>query len=239
VASKPIRPRPIRKPKGGALAELLDQVEQHLRRFVVFPGVDPAEGVDAVDAVDGSRGVKSNGREQSAAVTLWIAHAHVADVFHVTPRLLILSAEPDSGKSTLLECAEQLCPAAVKTSNISAASLYRSVESELAKSFFVDEADGLYKTATRSERAQDVTTFINSGYRKGDYTIRCVGKAQTPTKFRTFAPVGMGALDTGFLPDTVTSRSIPIRLKAKKRNEYVEEFLPEDVEPEASELRTG
>ncbi|HSR24455.1 MAG TPA: hypothetical protein VLW53_12950, partial [Candidatus Eisenbacteria bacterium] len=50
------------------------------------------------------------------AVTLWAAHAHMRDeagvlVFRATPRLFLLSSEPGSGKSRVLELIGMISPA--------------------------------------------------------------------------------------------------------------------------------
>ena len=61
-------------------AAMLDRVEAFLCRFVAFPSEDCL-----------------------VAATLWAAHTHVVDAFESTPRLALLSPEPGSGKSRVLE----------------------------------------------------------------------------------------------------------------------------------------
>ncbi len=83
--------------------------------------------------------------------------------------------------------------------------------------------DNTYSGA-RSEKNEELQTFINGGYKRGDSVVRCVGKDHKPVRFVTYCPVMMAGIDNGHLPDTVVSRSITIRLKAKKSSERVEEF---------------
>jgi hypothetical protein len=219
------------------LASLLDDVERLLRRFVVFADIDVPSEPDGPDGPDGSLGNQPKGLGQSAVAALWVAHAHAIDAFRISPRLLISSAEPESGKTTLLNGLSLLSPEPLPTSNISVAGLFRSIEAELGKSVFLDEAERFYSTQMKSEYAQDLTGFLNSGYRRGDFAVRCVGKLQTPQRFNTFAPLAMAALVTEFFPQTVMSRCIPIRLRTKLSNEHVTDFDEDEYEEEFDELR--
>ena len=62
------------------------------------------------------------------AVTLWIVHTHLLDVFDFTPRLHIRSAMKRCGKSRLLEVIELLVPRPMPTLLATPAVLYRSIE---------------------------------------------------------------------------------------------------------------
>ncbi len=70
----------------------LDDVETFLRRFVAFPSESAA-----------------------VAVTLWAAHAHVVHGGENSPRLALLSPEPGSGKTRVLEVLELLVPRPLST----------------------------------------------------------------------------------------------------------------------------
>ena len=61
-------------------AQLLDDTREFIGRFCAFPS---AACLDAV--------------------TLWAAHTHMVEHFHTTPRLAMLSPEPGSGKTRVLE----------------------------------------------------------------------------------------------------------------------------------------
>ena len=65
----------------GAFAWLLDRVELFVRRYVVLDD------------------------SQAAAAALWVAHSHAVDAARATPYMHISSAEPESGKTRLLEVA--------------------------------------------------------------------------------------------------------------------------------------
>src|SRR5262249_56434890 len=101
---------------GTPLAELLADIDDFLRRFVIL---DEA---------------------QAAAVVLWIAHAWTVDAAHATPYLHVTSAEPESGKTRLLEVAHELVPKPLSTMNISDAALFRAIAYE-QPTLFLDEVD--------------------------------------------------------------------------------------------------
>lgn len=69
---------PARVPEDGA--ELFDDIEMFLRRFVVYPN-----------------------ETALVAHLLWIMHAWFIDKWDSTPRLAFLSTDPGSGKSRALE----------------------------------------------------------------------------------------------------------------------------------------
>ncbi|HSH22455.1 MAG TPA: hypothetical protein VK975_00145, partial [Acidimicrobiales bacterium] len=71
-------------------ADLLDTVHDTLTKYVAFPSPDHA-----------------------VAVTLWVAHTHGMDAFDTTPILSVQSAEPQSGKTRLLEVIEGLAAKAI------------------------------------------------------------------------------------------------------------------------------
>src|SRR4051794_7924048 len=89
-------------------AALLDDVETFLARFVAFPS-----------------------KHELVAVTLWAAHTHamaIPDCFESTPRLALLSPEPGSGKTRVLEVLELLVPDALHVLNASAAPIFRTIQ---------------------------------------------------------------------------------------------------------------
>ena len=225
VASKRILKITPRRKAPPALASALDEIEHHVRRYVVFPSDKPDDETMTV------------GQAQSTVTTLWVAHAvllHEA-AFHVTPRLLITSAEPASGKTTLGDVIAQLTDA-LATSNITAPALYRTVDAGMASVIFCDEFDAIYG-GVKSEGNEDLRKFFNGGYKRGSHVIRCAGNSHDPHKFETFAAVVMAGLDSPHFPETIVSRSVPIRLKAKLSSEHVENFVSSKTEEEADRLR--
>ena len=80
---------------------LLDAVRSFIGRFCAFPDAHAL-----------------------TTVSLWAAHAHMVASFHVTPRLALLSPEPSSGKTRVLEVLELLTPESMLTLNASPSPIF-------------------------------------------------------------------------------------------------------------------
>ncbi|WP_432158626.1 DUF3631 domain-containing protein [Streptomyces sp. bgisy153] len=194
-------------------AALLNEVEAFHRRFNVFPT-----------------------EAAYVAVTLWDAHAHLIDAFDGTARLAFLSPEPGSGKSRALEIVETLTPRAATTVNASANALFRLVEAEEGKpTLLFDEIDTVF--GPKAGGNEEVRGFLNSGYRRGAKSLRCVGDGsnQTAAWFASFCAVAMAGL--GSLPDTILTRSVIIRMRKRAPNETVEPYRRRVHEKQGHALR--
>jgi Protein of unknown function (DUF3631) len=169
---------------------------------------------------------------QVDAVALWAAHSHVVDAFSVTPYLAVTSAEKRSGKTRLLEVLELLVREPLPTANISDAALFRVV-AERSPTLLMDEVDAVFKSREREE----LRGLLNAGYRRGAVAHRMGGSNNTQLQtFPVFCPKAFAGIGD-CLPDTLTDRSIPIRLKRRTRDEVVERFRLREVEPEGHDLR--
>ncbi|OAH11328.1 DUF3631 domain-containing protein [Streptomyces jeddahensis] len=181
-------------------AALLDEVEAFHRRFNVFPT-----------------------EAAYVAVTLWDAHAHLIDAFDGTARLAFLSPEPGSGKSRALEIVETLTPRAATTVNASANALFRLVEADGGTpTLLFDEIDTVF--GPKAGGNEEVRGFLNSGYRRGGKSLRCVGDGsnQNAEWFSSFCAVAMAGL--GSLPDTILTRSVIIRMRKRAPNEKCDPY---------------
>ncbi|WEB41355.1 DUF3631 domain-containing protein [Streptomyces yunnanensis] len=194
-------------------ATLLDEVEAFHRRFNVFPH-----------------------EAAYVAVTLWDAHAHLLDCFESTPRLAILSPEPGSGKSRVLEVVETLVPAPMTAVNASAAALFRSVSNPSGRpTILFDEIDTIF--GPKAGDNEELRGFLNAGHRRTGVTYRCIGDGgnQTVQAFPSYCAVAVAGL--GNLPDTIMTRSVIIRMRRRARNEKVEAFRARIHEAEGHKLR--
>ncbi|MCM2428800.1 DUF3631 domain-containing protein [Streptomyces sp. RKAG337] len=194
-------------------AALLNEVEAFHRRFNIFPT-----------------------EAAYVAVTLWDAHAHLIDVFDGTARIAFLSPEPGSGKSRALEIVETLTPRAATTVNASANALFRLVESpEGTPTLLFDEIDTVFGPKAGGDEL--VRGFLNSGYRRGGKSLRCVsdGNNQTAAWFSSFCAVAMAGL--GSLPDTILTRSVIIRMRKRAPNETCEPYRRRQHEKQGNALR--
>jgi energy-coupling factor transporter ATP-binding protein EcfA2 len=151
-------------------------------------------------------------------VTLWAAHAHVRDsegrlAWRATPRLLLMSGEPGSGKSRVLELLALLCPHTFGLdTEPTAAGLAHSLDKEHA-TVLIDEADVLFGAGKRRE---SVRAVINAGYTSNGTVLRMRGSRAERT--RVFGPVAIAGLDalekgTGDSLSATLDRCIIIRMK--------------------------
>jgi hypothetical protein len=191
-------------------AEILDNLVAFLRRFLILS------------------------ENQAIAIALWCAHTYVYRIAKWTPYLAITSAEKRCGKSRLLELISYFVRRPWFTSNTTVAALFRMIELN-QPTLLQDETDALFKGDR--EKAEAIRGVLNSGAHHKGAVSRCVGKGSqiTVKNFPTFGPKALAGI--GSLPDTVTDRSLVIRLRRKLPTEYVERLREQTVEPETSRLR--
>lgn len=193
-------------------AELLDRIHAFARRFICYPS-DHA----------------------SIAHVLWMAHAHLMDAWFTTPRLAVLSPEPGSGKSRVLEITALLVPNPLLSVLSTPAFIFRRVSDQQNRpTVLYDEIDTIFGQPRGNE---ELRGMINAGYRRGATVGRCYmdkGKVLTEV-LETFAALALGGL--GNVPDTIMSRSVVIRMRKRAAGENAQRFQPRFHEPQADALR--
>jgi hypothetical protein len=156
------------------------------------------------------------------AHALWCAHAHLMDVWETTPRIGFLSAEPASGKSRALEITELLVPNPVLTVNVSPAYIFRKVGADGGSTILYDEIDTVF--GPKAKDNEEIRGLLNAGYRKGATAGRCVVKGNLieTEELPAYAAVALAGL--GWLPDTILTRSVIVRMRRRLPGETVEPF---------------
>lgn len=195
---------------------LLDDIHDLVRKYVSFPNAHAA-----------------------VVTTLWIAHTWCVMAFFTTPRLIIQSPEPGSGKSRLLELLALLCRSAKITLNASPAALYRRISSmESPPTILQDEFDGIFG-AKASSSAEDTRVLFNAGYRKGATVDRCEGDGakMKVAEFKVYAAVAMAGL--GSPPRTITTRGVTIAMRKRAPGEKVSPYRERDALDEAAPIVEG
>jgi hypothetical protein len=193
-------------------AALLDDVRTFLCRFVSYPTEHAA-----------------------VAHTLWIAHTHLMGAWESTARLSFLSPEPGSGKTRALEVTEPLVPRPVHATNVSPAYLYRKCGAEDGPpTILFDEIDAIF--GPKAKEHEDVRSFLNSGHRRGATFGRCVvyGTRVETEDVQSFAAIALAGL--GWLPDSIMTRSVIIRMRRRAPGEQVEAFRHRIHAPIGEEL---
>ena len=179
------------------------------------------------------------------------SHTWAVSAFYVTPRLVLDSPEPGSGKTRVLEVLALLCPNAKLTISTTTAALYRRIAKasiddpaainggelfhvELLPTILQDEADAVFGR-TNNPQAEDLRALYNSGYRRGATVDRCEGDAKNMQvrEFPVFAPVALAGL-AGKMPQTILDRAVVMHMRRRAPDEHVDEFRERDARVDAS-----
>jgi hypothetical protein len=152
------------------------------------------------------------------AVTLWAAHCHMRDeegvlVFRATPRLYLLSSDPGSGKSRVLELIGMIAPNCYGLDlEPTPAGLAHSLSREHS-TILIDEADVLWGQGSRKAALRAI---INGGYTRHGTVLN--GKGSKASRVPVFGALAMAGLDimekgTGDSLNALMSRGIKIRMR--------------------------
>ena len=148
------------------------------------------------------------------AAALWSVHAHALDAADTSPILALISPEKRCGKTRTLSVLGRLVPRPLPTSNITPASLFRSVDL-YSPTLLIDEAE------TFLGEREELRGILNSGhYRDCAFVLRTTGDGHEVCRFSTWAPKVIALI--GRLPDTLTDRSIVIPMRRRAPDEQVE-----------------
>src|SRR4029079_13285670 len=157
------------------------------------------------------------------AHTLWTAHTPLMDAWDSTPRIAFLSPEPGSGKTRALEVTELLVPNPVEAVNVSPAYLFRKVASQDgAPTLLFDEIDTVF--GPKAKDNEEIRGLLNAGHRKGAVAGRCVvrGTIVANEEIHDYCSVALAGL--GWLPETLMSCSIVIRMRRRAPTETIEPY---------------
>jgi hypothetical protein len=200
---------------GGVRAgdEVLDDIAAFVARFSVFPSEHCAP-----------------------TLALWYAHTHAVEQFYVTPRLVLDSAEPGSGKTRVLEVAQYLVRAPEMTISATPAALFRLVSLGPITILF-DEVDAIFNPKNGGS-TEDLRGLLNAGYKRCATIARCVGDAKNVKveRFPVYAPAALAGIAEA-MPATITTRAITIHMRRRRADEPVEPFRERHVAREAHLLR--
>jgi hypothetical protein len=192
------------QPKGSAvtghesLVSALEETRRLLQRYVVWPSSAAAD-----------------------AATLWVAHTYALDAFDSTPRLVLRSAEKQSGKTRAQEVIECVVKDPLPSANASVPAIYRSLV-DRQPTILLDEYDTYFGSTIAREHAEDLRGLLNAGHRRGKPVLRCVGPNSQVQEFPCFAPVCLAGIRG--LPDTIEDRSVIIDMRRRRHDETVEPF---------------
>lgn len=172
-------------------------------------------------------------------LTLWIAHTHLVNETYTTPRLLIESPVPESGKTTVLEHLGKLCVHSLQMATVSSPAMITRVLENGPRTLLIDEADRSLNPDKPG--IDDLIAVLNSGYKKGatrPVLVPAKGGNWETAEMPTFAPVAMAG-NQPRLPDDTLSRTIRVLIMPDHEGTVDDsdwELIEEEAQAIADEL---
>ncbi|GAA2656289.1 hypothetical protein GCM10009864_22790 [Streptomyces lunalinharesii] len=207
-------------------------------------GTGDREGAEAVAAGDGvvlldelraaiGKYVVLPSQEALTAVTLWVAATHIQTALQHAPRLAVISATKGCGKSRVLDVLYETVHDPMMTVNTSPAVIFRTI-GKIPPTLLVDEADTIFGPKASGD-SEILRGLLNAGHQRNRPAWRISGPEHKPTPFPTFAMAAIAGI--GDLPDTITDRSVVLRIQKRKPSEKVAPFRSRYAAPELNALR--
>jgi uncharacterized protein DUF3631/ATPase family protein associated with various cellular activities (AAA) len=180
------------------------------------------------------------------AVALWTLYTWVHEVYAISPILAVVSPTMESGKSTVFDILEFLCPGVRGTSLLHVAHLTPASLHHLGGLMGADDHPEEVALAPTPPVAVLLADEVDAWMKAGDMTRAALDggysrsqafKLLASGRYSTWYPKGLALIerDTFQLPATVKSRSFVIRMK--KVLVGPEEFRIDRPHPELTELK--
>ncbi len=169
-------------------------------------------------------------------LTLWCVHTWVCVETFTSPRLLIDSTVPESGKTTCLDHLEKLCFRPVKVASLSSPALLPRMIERSVRTVLLDEIDRSLRPGR--DGVEDLIAILNSGYRFGStrpVLVPAPGGGWDAREMSTYSPVAMAG-NYPHLPADTMSRQLRI-LMTPDLDGNAEDSDWEVIEPEAKVLK--
>jgi hypothetical protein len=171
------------------------------------------------------------------AVALWVAHSHLLDACDISPILAITSAEMRSGKTLIFDCIEFLVANPERMVTPSPAATYTALSERPRPTLLLDEADAIFTRKRKGDAdTEGLRAVFNAGNRRGVTVARVEmqGKKRVLERLDVFGCKAIAGI--GKLPETITDRSIVIRMRRKAPGDRVARFRYRNVEAEATAI---
>lgn len=180
---------------------VLEEVKEIIRRFVVLES-----------------------EAHYDAITLYVAYTYLQAELEIFPRLVITSPDKQCGKTLLLTVIQFLVENANRTSNISEAALFRTIEQSEEIVLFIDEYDATFGKNANREKAEALRQIFNEGFLENGNVTRCekIGNKIEVKQFGVACPVVLAGIGEKNLADTIRDRSILIRMRRITQGEGID-----------------
>ena len=179
-------------------ATLLEDLRKHFRRHVVLP---PSADI---------------------AIPLWILHAWTHEFCEISPILTLTSPTKRCGKTHTMILLMFLTPRSELAANVSTASIFRYIEAE-RPTLLIDEADSFLSDNN------EMRGILNSGHTKAGASVIRVEEIDgelVTKRFSTWGPKAIALIKA--LPETLSDRSVIVRLMRKPKGTAVERLRKRD-----------
>ena len=145
-------------------------------------------------------------------LALWALHTWVCEETYTTPRLLINSPSPGSGKTTLMEHLAKFSKSPIQAASVSSAAVLARATATAIRTILIDEVDRVLNP--KRPQVEELLAVINSGYRRGAVRIVSATRGKNDwevAEMPTFSPIAIAG-NSPLLPDDTLSRCIIVRL---------------------------
>lgn len=156
--------------------------------------------------------IKTAQPQDLCTLTLWAAHTHFVRQTFTSPRLLLDSPAPGSGKTTVLDHLSRIAFHPVQAASLSSPSLLARLLEKSPRTILIDEADRTLNP--KADGVGELLAVLNSGYRFGasrPVLVQVGGGNWEPVEMSTYGPVAMAGNAPDLPPDT-RSRCIRVLL---------------------------
>ncbi len=194
------------------LSDCLDQLEKHFRKYVFL--IQP---------------------DDYKKLAVWAFHTHVADVTYTSPRLLLESPLPGSGKTTTLEHLNKLCRNAHLMASAPTPALIARLLNGDIHTLLLDEAHNTINPDKPTNG--DLVAIVNGGYKQGakrPVLVARSGKDFEAVDMPIYGPIVISGNNPKLADDT-RERCITVRL-LKDILERVTESDWELIDPDTTDL---
>jgi hypothetical protein len=179
------------------MMSIVDEITEALRRYLVLPP------------------------HAAETIALWVVFTHTMDAWEHSPRLVLTSAGPESGKTTAMEIIEKLSAGGCKVDWASEAYVRRTVNQHKGKPFtlLLDEADTFFQDKPQLKSA------LNAGWKRGGragLTAVNPKKQIVPEELELWAPIAVAGIGEQWIWPALRTRSLVFQLRKKRANETVE-----------------
>ena len=178
------------------ISEIADYVSQALKEHVIF-----------------------HDKSEADALTAWIVLTYFIEQMDIFPFVLITSPEPQCGKSTALRMLSAFVKNPQSASRITPAAIHRVIERD-QPTLLLDEADRFVLNN------QELIGILNAGHARFDAHVIINQKQNDgnwePAEFSVWCAKAIAGIEVK--DDTITSRSLVIRLRRKLISEPITRY---------------